>query len=226
MDTYVASFNARCVFEMEYRLRRADGDIRWILDRGTPRYLPDGDFAGFIGSCIDITDRKAAEVHLVKAVRDRDDFFSIASHELRHLSPRCNSSSAASLARSERTRSTNPRSKLCRSATIAGNQVQRLISLVEELLDVSRLANGRLSLQTEPFDLASLVTDTLRRMRPTLEAAKCPLALEANEPLIGFWDRSRIEQVVTNLVSNATKYGAQAPVDVQVTEKTGMPAFG
>ena len=83
MDTYVDAFNRREVFEMEYRLRRHDGEYRWILDRGTPRYLPDGTFAGYIGSCVDITERKQLEAELRKAVRVRDEFLSIASHELR-----------------------------------------------------------------------------------------------------------------------------------------------
>lgn len=61
LEIYVAAFDARREFKMEYRLRRADGDYRWILDHGTPRHLPDGTFLGYIGSCIDITDRKQAE---------------------------------------------------------------------------------------------------------------------------------------------------------------------
>src|SRR4051812_34225848 len=83
MDTYTAAFNKREVFEMEYRLKRADGEYRWILDRGTPRLAQDGTFAGYIGSCVDITDRKKLEISLRQAVRDRDDFLSIATHELR-----------------------------------------------------------------------------------------------------------------------------------------------
>ncbi|HEY0708842.1 MAG TPA: PAS domain S-box protein, partial [Polyangia bacterium] len=83
MDTYSEAFNERRTFEMEYRLRRADGQYRWLLDRGTPRYLPDGTFAGFIGSCIDITDRRELEEELRSAVQARDEFLSIASHELK-----------------------------------------------------------------------------------------------------------------------------------------------
>jgi len=83
IDTYVDAFNRREVFEMEYRLRRHDGEFRWLLDRGTPRYTPDGTFAGYIGSCADITERKQLEVDLRKAVKVRDEFLSIASHELR-----------------------------------------------------------------------------------------------------------------------------------------------
>src|SRR5437773_5098441 len=61
VSTYENSFNARQPFTMEYRLRRSDGEYRWVLDTGTPRFAPDGAFLGYIGSCIDITERKLAE---------------------------------------------------------------------------------------------------------------------------------------------------------------------
>jgi signal transduction histidine kinase len=61
METYSGAFDRREPFEMEYRLRRHDGEYRWILDRGVPRLHPDGSFAGYIGSCLDVTERKRAE---------------------------------------------------------------------------------------------------------------------------------------------------------------------
>ncbi len=60
---YSSSFDARSVFQMEYRLRRADGEYRWVLDKGIPRYR-EGEFAGFIGSCLDVTDQKRIEERL------------------------------------------------------------------------------------------------------------------------------------------------------------------
>ena len=65
LETYTKAFERRESFEMEYRLRRKDGEYRWILDNGVPRFNPDGTFAGYIGSCIDITERKFAEESLV-----------------------------------------------------------------------------------------------------------------------------------------------------------------
>ena len=66
LATYVIAFDAHQPFEMDYRLKRHDGEYRWILDIGTPRFAPDGEFLGYLGSCIDITDRKVAEAEVIK----------------------------------------------------------------------------------------------------------------------------------------------------------------
>ncbi|AFZ34850.1 multi-sensor signal transduction histidine kinase [Stanieria cyanosphaera PCC 7437] len=63
-NTYQTAFNNRQPFQLEYRLKRADGEYRWMLDYGAPRFRPDGSFAGFIGSCLDISDRKQIEATL------------------------------------------------------------------------------------------------------------------------------------------------------------------
>jgi len=82
LNTYVTSFDARQPFSMEYRLRRHDGRYRWVLDRGIPLYGSKGEFTGYIGSCIDITDRKASEEELKRANEDLNQFAFAASHDL------------------------------------------------------------------------------------------------------------------------------------------------
>ena len=69
LETYSLAFDQRQSFAMEYRIRRNDGEYRWILDTGVPRFKADGGFAGYIGSCLDITDRKLAEDALTSVGR-------------------------------------------------------------------------------------------------------------------------------------------------------------
>jgi PAS domain S-box-containing protein len=69
LETYSEAFDQRQSFAMEYRVRRHDGEYRWIVDTGVPRFNPDGNFAGYIGSCLDITDRKVAEEALASLGR-------------------------------------------------------------------------------------------------------------------------------------------------------------
>ena len=70
LDTYIQSFDRREAFRIEYRLRRHDGEFRWILDIGVPRFNPDGSFAGYIGSCIDVTEQRRAQEQLHQAHED------------------------------------------------------------------------------------------------------------------------------------------------------------
>jgi PAS domain S-box-containing protein len=69
LDSYTHSFDRRKKFKMEYRLRRYDGEYRWIQDIGVPRFNPDGSFAGYIGSCIDVTDGRMAQEALAGVSR-------------------------------------------------------------------------------------------------------------------------------------------------------------
>lgn len=69
LETYISHFDRREPFSMEYRLRRHDGEYRWVMDKGAPSTSPEGEFEGFIGSCFDITERKQSEVALVRYAR-------------------------------------------------------------------------------------------------------------------------------------------------------------
>ena len=84
LDTCVRSFDAREPFEVEYRLRRRDGEYRWILDRGMPRYSKDGVFVGFVGSCFDIDERKRAEHELARSL-ERERKLRTATEEASRL---------------------------------------------------------------------------------------------------------------------------------------------
>jgi PAS domain S-box-containing protein len=227
LDTYVAAFNARRVFEMEYRLRRHDGEYRWILDRGTPRHTPDGSFAGFIGSCIDITERRALEGDLRRAVQVRDEFLSIASHELKTpLTALQLQIDNLSRCLKRPTSESGQGARLLNSAAAVAEQTQRLTELVELLLDVSRIHSGRLRFDISEFDLVTLVSAVVARWRQVAvrrqSDATAPidpqLTTELPPRLSGSWDRLRVEQVLNNLLSNAVKYGQNQPIHVEVSD--------
>lgn len=146
------------------------------------------------------------------AVRVRDEFLSIASHELK--------TPLTSLAlQSDSLRASAGRGDaeaLVRKSEVIRRSVDRLTRLVASLLDLSRINAGRLELELEPVDLAEVARDVVARFEEEAARAACPLSLEAPEPVVGRWDRVRLDQVLTNLLGNAVKYGPGRPVEVRV----------
>ncbi|HVZ89022.1 MAG TPA: ATP-binding protein [Polyangia bacterium] len=213
LATYVAAFNERRRFEMEYRLRRKDGAYRWILDRGAPRYAPDGSFVGYIGSCVDITEWRSLEAELRGAIEARDDFLSVASHELGTplTALKLNVEQLARVLRSNALGS--GRTIEDRVSTISG-EVQRLTNLVETLLDTTRIAAGGVRLNLDRLDLGQVVEQVLSHLAPVSQASRCAVTFLPKPALVGMWDRGRLEQALTNVVGNALKFGAGEPVEV------------
>jgi signal transduction histidine kinase len=100
--------------------------------------------------------------------------------------------------------------------------IDRLTVLIDSLLDLSRMQRGQLLLAREPIDLVAVAQDVAARLGEQVQLAACPVTVEAQGPVIGRWDRLRLEQVVTNLLTNAFKYGAGKPVRVAVTASAGQ----
>ena len=95
-------------------------------------------------------------------------------------------------------------------------QVVRLNQLVDQLLDVSRLIEGRLELRPEEVDLQALVVEAIDLMRESATQAGSPVLLRLRPEVVGHWDRIRIGQVLTNLLSNAIKFGCGRPIEVEL----------
>lgn len=154
-----------------------------------------------------------------EAVRLRDDFLTVAAHELRTPLTTLQLQ-LGTLAHRARKESSTPdfaeRLERCQ------RQVRRLGTLVESLLDVSRLASGEMMLQLERFDLAELVAEVVERHAAEAQAARCLVRLEAAPGLFGRWDRLRVDQAVSSLLSNALKFGSGQPVDVEVTRQDSV----
>ncbi|RKH60441.1 ATP-binding protein [Corallococcus llansteffanensis] len=160
----------------------------------------------------EIEHRKRVEKELLAAVQLRDDFLAIAGHELRTplTALQLQLHSLTGLVRDVE----NPRVK--ERLERAQGQAQRLGELTEELLDVVRLGAGRPQPVVEDCDLAELSREVVDRFAEAVTRSGCQLQVFAEEPARGRWERTRIEQVMTNLLSNALKYGAGQPVELWV----------
>ena len=157
-----------------------------------------------------------------KAIGIRDQFLSIASHELRTpLTSLTLQLSGLSRMLTAGTLATLPAEKLEARVARMEQQAARLTSLVDELLDVSRISTGVLALNRQPTDLVEVVTEVLERLCDEAERARSPIDLKAPATLAGSWDRNRLDQVVTNLVGNAIKYAGGKPIDVEVSRHAG-----
>lgn len=184
---------------------------------------------GAVSINTDVTDRRRAEAERVRlcqeaeeAVRLRDEFLSIASHELKTpLTPM--SLKLQSLARTLENEGDTPLARrLTKDVSVMRRQVKRLSDLVTELLDVSRITTGQMKLQLEELDLTGVVREVIGRLEPEAERAGCSLHISADEPAVGFWDALRLEQVLANLVSNAIKYGPGKPIELGVKRIDGF----
>jgi len=199
--TYSSAFAGRQPFSMEYRLRRHDGVYRWMLDHGTPYYGSGGEFLGFIGSCIDIDERKHAETALYEADRRKDEFLATLAHELRNpLAPMRNALQLMKLTKNDPAAIEQPRSLMER-------QLAQMIRLVDDLLDVSRISRGKIVLHRKRTSLAAVVESAVETSRPVIEASQHTLKIEIPaEPIYIEADETRLSQCVANLLNNAAKY--------------------
>jgi signal transduction histidine kinase len=152
----------------------------------------------------------------------RDEFLSVASHELRTpittLSLQTESAFRGMTA--AHADGTGTEERILRKLTTIRRQIVRLEQLVEALLDVSRLMEGRLHLSPEEVDLGALATDTVESLSEAATHAGSTINLHCASGVIGRWDRLRIGQVITNLISNAIKFGRAQPIDVDVDTET------
>ncbi len=214
-------------FEEEGWRIRKDGSRFWANVVITALHDEHGVLRGFAKVTRDFTSRKQAEEQrelqrLRDAIRARDEFLSVASHELKTpLTPLQLKLTGLLRIVENDPEAVIPGARLARDLDAARRQVNKLAVLIDELLDVSRISMGRLELQRAPMDLSALVREVVARYVPQAAQAGCRVEVEAPAAVEGTWDSRRLEQVMTNLLTNALKYGAGKPIHVRVAAEGG-----
>ena len=191
---------------VEYRIRRPDGELRWMLMRGNVYTDDSGQPTHVVGVNVDITERKLLE-------RQKDDFISIASHELN--TPLTSTKAYAQLMR--RRFIARGDEAAAENMTRINSQLDKLSNLVGDLLDVSRIETGKLKLRLTDFSVDDMVQEAVQHTQFTSETHSIAIHGECDCFITS--DRERIEQVMANLLGNAIKYSPQSSeIDLHVRE--------
>jgi len=216
---YLDHFHRREAFEMEYRLRRHDGEFRWIFDRGVPFMDDAGAFAGFIGSCIDVHERRQAqEEELLRneeqlaLARDFEKWIlAIVSHDIRN--PLGNMLFAAHGVQ----HFSEPDSPVRKNAEVIIRGVKRIEHIVGDLLDLSREREGEgISVTPKPADLGTMCREIIAELKNVARDREIRFDCETDGR--GVWDEHRVLQAISNLASNAVQHGKPgSPVRVRLT---------
>lgn len=163
-----------------------------------------------------------------KSVKMRDDFISVVSHELRTpLTPLAMSLDLLRMELQKIPVEAFPKFKSLSNAFAKSDKiVYRLRKLTEDVLDVSAITSDRLVLNRDRVDLVQLVRQVVDRFAEQLSARQCHLQLKIeNEPIEGFWDQTRLRQVVENLLDNAIRFGPKKPIEIALTKIDGVAIF-
>ncbi|WP_306397987.1 ATP-binding protein [Telluria beijingensis] len=206
-EIFLAANAVREPFSFDYRLRCHDGSYRWFIDTGLPRTNAQGEPDGYVGTVIDIDSQKYAEQELQRLAhelgqknRAQSDFLFTLAHELRNpLAP------------------IRSGLELMRIGAASGDvqaimrrQVDHMVHLVDDLLDMARLAEGKVTLRLERVLLADVVREAVDMSMPLVQAGRHALDVKLPDaPLALRADRHRVAQILSNLLNNAAKYTPQ-----------------
>lgn len=198
---------------LEFRVKQKDGSYKWFLSQGNPYRDESGNVIKYYGSWTDIHEQKLAQEELTNAVNARDEFISIASHELKTpLTSLKLQSQMFSRAVRLKGDLAYTKERVDAFSEHTERHISRLTRLVDDMLDISRLRTGKMSIQKSMVEFTGLLEDVIERMRPqSLADISVTKPQELIDVLI---DPLRIEQVISNLILNAIRYGNEKPIEI------------
>lgn len=186
-------------WEDTFRMRRADGTYRWFLSRAVPMRDRSGRIVRWFGSNVDINHQKSLEENTAAASRAKDEFLAMLGHELRNpLAPILTALDLMKLSIPHTAE---------RERTVIERQVKHLVRLVDDLLDISRITQGKIELKRERVELAEVVGRGVELASPLLERKEHALTVEvAEQGMMIEGDPTRLSQVIANVLNNSAKY--------------------
>ncbi|MCC2954610.1 PAS domain-containing protein [Massilia sp. IC2-477] len=202
-------------YEIEYRLRHHSGHYRWALGRALPVRAEDGSIVRWMGTCTDIHEQKLTQQALQENDRRKDEFLAMLAHELRNpLAPIATAASLLTMAAQDPAR-------VRQVGAVISRQTAHMTGLIDDLMDVSRVTRGLVTLEREDLTLAQVIDDAVEQVRPLVEGRTHRLELQA-AGAAGIrvrGDRKRLVQVLANILGNAARY---TPAGGHIVLKAGI----
>ncbi len=224
LDTYVSAFDARQSFTMEYRLLRYDGEYRWLIDNGIPYYNAEGEFLGYLGSCIDISDRKHAEELLEQSRQAAENANQVKSQFLAMMSHEIRTPLNAILGILDLFTQTPLDTKQVEYLNVATQASTNLLAIVNDILDLTKVESGMIELEQIEFDVIELTHACVRLMMASSHQKSLQLGvfIEPNVSSLVCGDPLRFKQVLLNLLNNAIKFTEKGSVIVKLSAQSAI----
>jgi PAS domain S-box-containing protein len=221
MQQYMSAFKQKQPFRIVYRLKSVGGEYRWFFDSGVPRYTKNGDFSGYIGSCMDITEMKQMEAEL-EATRDealrlseaKSMFLANMSHEIR-------TPINAIIGMGDLLAETGLTIEQTEYLRIFQRAAESLLNLINDILDLSKIEAGHLNLVNEDFCLHQLFESVADMFALQAHQKYIELIMQIDPDLYNYYgigDPGRIRQVLINFISNALKFTEKGEIKIVVTK--------
>jgi PAS domain S-box-containing protein len=208
-EKFRCNFTGRKYHECQFRIRHTDGTERWIECTGNPQYNSRGEFTGYVGACVDISQQKELE-------KQKDDFLAVASHELKTPVTTIKAYTQV-LEMMLRNEGDAVKADMLKKLD---SQISRLTNLIGDLLDVTKIQTGKMQFNREWFDLDEMVADVAGDLQHTTRNHQLITRLDYGSKL--YSDKERLGQVITNLVTNAIKYSpGENRIIISTSEKNG-----
>jgi two-component system CheB/CheR fusion protein len=224
LETFRDAFEFRQSYKMVYRLRHHDGRYRSITDRGAPYHDARGTFLGFLGSCLDITDRIELEAKLEQQSQHKSRLMSALSHDAR--TPLNAVVLSAKLLESQVKDQDDPEVQDC-LRTIR-NGVRNVLDLLSDLLDLTRIDAGATRAESSQFPLHETLAECLSNITPQAHAKGLEVRLETGDLEFARLetDRVKLKQILSNLLSNALRYTERGEIRVFARRTDGRIEIG
>lgn len=213
------SIQNKTPYDVVYRTvnPKNESEIKHVRAVGWTDYNKSGEPIRFDGITLDVSEEIQLKDNTLKALSSRDEFVSVASHELK--TPLTSLQLQAQLLKKQLQKTDFSIDKVIDLSERSEAQIKRLTRLVEDMMDISRIQTGKLTLSKEQMDMGQVIQDVLLKLTPDFIRANVPIPhLEFPKGIKGQWDPLRIEQVLNNLITNALRYGKGTPINIKLDQ--------